>query len=161
MDDASHTSLVVSHHEGFLTGRFTGDEPRVRLALDMYRLVLYLLDSKEADIGSFDLQGKTIEDAISWIRTSVGKFTGIDVSGEYNLRHHDLNSHPVGKGDFFAIFNPDDFFEMGRWYVFADRILNQVRDQLKIVAPVRVWPHHFDIAILHEFGDGGIQAGAD
>jgi len=60
---------------------------------------------------------------------------------------HDLPDHPVGKGSPFQRPDPSELAELARWYSNAHAVLSDR-------GTVRVWPHHFDIAVLLELGDG-------
>jgi hypothetical protein len=66
-----------------------------------------------------------------------------------------LPAHAVLRGAGFAAPADGSLVELGRWFVDADALLRGVAAGWSGAAPVRVWPHHFDIGSVLPLGPPG------
>lgn len=138
VEDFSHTSLVWLRDQGLLAGAVLPDGRRA--ALDIAALKLLVLSADGTPSAELALRGATLRSALEWLGSQLG--------GELKLPTHELPHHVVGEGASVPGVSPDDLEELGRWFANAARILEGVTALHDHAAPVRCWPHHFDIATL-------------
>jgi hypothetical protein len=104
------------------------------------RATRLLVESLVLEVGAarFELAGRTRDEALAWLGARVGR-------EPLPAYMHLPPAHPVGAG---APFPPAaaGHAELARWYDDAALVL------APIGTPIRVWPHHFDIAVLVAFG---------
>ncbi|MEM7137672.1 MAG: hypothetical protein AAF500_13905 [Myxococcota bacterium] len=145
-DDFSHTNLSWLKGLGVLAGRPVG-ESSLRAALVFEALELVVLDG-ERERGSLRLAGHTIEDAIGWLTEALGA-----PEGSLSLPQHDMPDHAVGRGVAFSGAHADPRRELAAWFDDASRVIGAIVADEDDAAPVRVWPHHFDVASLLTFDE--------
>lgn len=135
--DDSHTNFSWSEKHQALVQECVGG--KFRSGLRMCDLALLLIDAEDRVIDQFCLRGKTLGDGFRFYEERVG--TMLARPGE------PLPQHPVLGGACFAAM--DEFLsQIASMYGEAAAILEHVRAQNPTASPVRLWPHHFDIATL-------------
>ena len=147
--DFSHTSLAWEHGPRAITGRPLDSNAtaptRVGLRLTQFALVVLQGSSVAAE---FSLDGRTLEDAASWLRTELGRVLGRDVP-ELPLLDHEMPSHPVQSGKPFDVgWAQRALAELERWIANAQELLERFVRGDDQASEVRLWPHHFDLASL-------------
>jgi hypothetical protein len=65
-----------------------------------------------------------------------------------------MPAHPVDAGQRFTPPGDGSLAEVARWFADADALLREVATWPR-AAPVRVWPHHFDIGSVLPLGAAG------
>ena len=147
--DDSHTALRWVAGSGMMVGEPVGRDRTVQPALVPARMVLRLLSSADGSaLDEFALSGTTLDRAYAWMAQALELHTGGEIAGELTRRDYDMPDHAVGRG---AEFRGDDrraMVEVGRWFANAGRVFRLVVRARHEAQPVRVWPHHFDIATL-------------
>ena len=113
---------------------------------------LLLLDNGETS-ASFALDGRTIADAAAWVQDGISK-RGLDAGAFTLAKHYTIPSHPVGESAPFDASAPQAFDELSAWFSDSARVLEPIVAPNPNAAPVRCWPHHFDIATLVEVAPG-------
>jgi len=126
--DDSHTNFSWSHERGALMQGDGKSGVRVR------DLTLLFGDEE------YPLAGRTLDDAFRFFEERVG--TMLARPGEATPP-----DHPVANGCVFEPV-PAELEALASLYAKADLELQ------RIATPVRVWPHHFDIATLIDLGGG-------
>jgi len=136
--DDSHTSMewIAS---GALGSRPVGPRP-FRLAVRLHPMSLVVV-AANAELGSFELNGRTIDDGTRWIRARVAEL-GLDPDRYSLTKHYTIPDHRVARGLPFDTSDAGSFEELEKWFANAALLLGTFG------APVRCWPHHFDIAAL-------------
>jgi len=136
--DTSHSALTWDP-EGY---RFLGepDPSGRRLEFDPVGLN-YRMSGPGDESAEFSLRGNTLEEAFSWLASLPGE------DGRLQLGEPDLPTHSVSSGGAFDP-NSDDVVELAAWFQEAHMRLEEVRTAHPAASPVRIWPHHFDIAVL-------------
>jgi hypothetical protein len=147
--DDSHASLEWTDAGRVLAGTPVGG---LRAALRPDDPALVLLDDAHRARESFPLEGKTLPEALRWLRSGWTAASGRPTAAEIALPRHELPAHPVGGEARFSFADATLPAELGRWFAVADRVLRSVRAGLAGTSPVRCWPHHFDIAVLVTVG---------
>lgn len=144
--DDSHTSLHWERGLGAIVGEaLDGKGTRVGLrALDLSVLVL----RGGERLGSLELEKKTLKDALGEFGTLLKAALGRDI-GEFELPEYEMPDHPVERGAPFDRSGQNEALaELERWIKNAHDVLEQVRRGNDQASPVRLWPHHFDMATL-------------
>ncbi|MFG0283541.1 MAG: hypothetical protein ACF8R7_03895 [Phycisphaerales bacterium JB039] len=150
--DDSHTSLSWLDGAGLLQGAMLGQvasagENPVRSAMRMSDLRLLLLSPAGAPLEQTALAGRTLPDAIGWIRAAAETHAG--PAAHEAVPAPDLPEHPLAKGAKFAATAQLAQVELIRLYANASHVLERISAiAAEISDPVRIWPHHFDIATL-------------
>jgi hypothetical protein len=109
---------------------------------------LLLLDDSETT-ASFALDGHTISEAADWVRENIAQ-RGLDANAFTLAKHYTIPPHPVGGSAPFDARNMQAFDELACWYSNSAQVLDAMVGKTPNAAPVRCWPHHFDIATLVE-----------
>jgi len=149
--DTSHSSLTWDS-EGY---RFRGepDSSGRRLEFDPIGLCYRMSGPGDASV-EFSLRGRTLEEAFSWLASLPGEESRLE------LGEPDLPAHPVSSG---SAFDPDadDVAELAAWFHGAHTALEEVRAAHPTASPVRIWPHHFDIAVLITIDSADVEPDAE
>ncbi len=87
-------------------------------------------------------------EGIAWLGGALARARGTAVSA-LARPEHDLPDHPVAHGAPFDTGAEGDALEaLAQWYANSDLLLRAFARETPGASPVRVWPHHFDIATL-------------
>ncbi|MFT6396142.1 MAG: hypothetical protein ACJAYU_000885 [Bradymonadia bacterium] len=125
----AHTNLFWSDELGGLAG------PNVNGIVTSFHFAPFEIRAGEKTL---PLDGVTLEQGMKWLSEIFGKTLG---RGTY-----DMPEHPVANGAPFA--SSPSMAKLQTYYERGDRALSALG------GTVRCWPHHFDLAILHERGEG-------
>ncbi len=147
--DFSHTNLGWDSNLGVLAGRHVGSGP-LRAALVFDGLELLVLEGNREG-SSLRLAGQTFSQALAWLAREVA-----GDQGALSLPAHDMPAHSIGEGAVFSDDGAAARTEIGLWFAEAFESIGQLAANESAAAPVRCWPHHFDVASLIT-----IDAGAD
>ena len=150
--DDSHTNLEWIDAIGALASNRAGTPAR-RLAVRPHQLAVLVLDARASVLGTYPLDGRTIDDASTWIRAQLAEH-GFDAARYTLERHYEIPSHPVDAGASFDGARTALFEELAHWYADAATVLEQFASVTPNSSPVRCWPHHFDIATLIDAAPG-------
>jgi hypothetical protein len=140
--DESHQSFSWSERHHALVQSATSDGVFSGIRLGDLTLLLLRDDAVEAE---FPLDGKTLADAFAFYEHRLGRTLVRPSEG--------LPPHPVSDG---APFNPSaaDLSRLDHLYAHAATLLQAFVVRHREAGPVRLWPHHFDIATLAGLGGG-------
>ena len=138
--DHSHQSFTWSDvHEAFVQELIDG---RFRAGLRLRDLTLLLVvDSR---VHEFPLRGRTVEEGFRFYEERLGRT---------------IERVPTSSGT----LDPDgsELAAIARLYAQAAEILERLRARKPGASPVRLWPHHFDVAFLVGTIGVGFLAGDD
>lgn len=154
--DYSHISLQWLPAQEALAGEPV--EGRLRAALRFDPLEWLLLDADGAALHVLPLAGKTLARLETEVRAVLAK-QGLDAA-RYSLKPpFQVERHPLLEG---AAFTPetdaDARRELAHYYAGSSRILDMLAGEFGVRAVPRVWPHHFDYALLHTLVGSGEEA---
>ena len=125
----------------------------MRSALRPAPPALLLLDGAgAATLCELPLDGMTLEDAFGWLESELAALLGRPVALDRPAEPPPL---PPGNGDRFATADAEAFRAFAAWFADGHRLLAAVAARHPGAAPVRCWPHHFDIATLLPLDAGG------
>jgi hypothetical protein len=148
--DDSHTSLVWYPVVGALIGQ---PVDQFRLGLRIADLTLVLLESAGDVVAEFPLDGRTVAEATNWLGKQLTSI-GHEPAPLADPLHFELDDHPLIHGAQFEFRGREALFEdLAKWYGNAALCLSSIS------APVRCWPHHFDIAAQIAAGEHSIGVG--
>lgn len=153
--DDSHTNMEWIGDA--LASHLIGPHP-FRLGVSPHPLSLVVIVG-DAGLASFSLHGRTIADAEEWIKVQIASL-GLDPSRFTLAKHYSIPDHPVAHGAAFDTTDAAAFEQLHHWYGNAAGLLARL-DGNDAWAPVRCWPHHFDIATLLAVPGGSIGVGLE
>jgi hypothetical protein len=130
--DFSHTALDWDADQGVLVGATVADGRRA--ALRPGDLSLSFGD------GRLVLDGLSLEEGLAWLSEQAGR--------PLKRPEHDLPDHAVATGGAFSGTDAEALAEIGEWFSAARHVIGAFADRRDDASPVRVWPHHFDLATL-------------
>lgn len=136
-----------------------GAGPRpLRAALSLREMVLLVLGEDEVLHDGLPLPGRTQEEAREWLEATVARLGG----GEAPLEapSHPAPSHPLLDEEArYAEQGEEARIELGRLFAAGQDALGAVQRGRPDWGPLRLWPHHFDLATLRPLDpDGGQEA---
>ena len=149
--DDGHTSLEWrAKPRGFLGQEAPGARPwRTALSLDDLSLVV---QAEGGELGRLELAGRTKGEAFAWL-VNQAHYLGAAADKLSLDAPYAVPQDVVGA--VFAVPADGSLAELGRWYTNADKLLRGEAEGWADAAPVRVWPHHFDIGSVLPFGPTG------
>lgn len=145
--DDSHTNLEWLAEGAWLCSEPINASESFRVALRPGDLSLHVIGGDGQSRASLGLDGNTREAAHGWLAEQLNPLLK---SSSLILPElpYELPEHGVTAGAAFSATPSAAFEELARWYANADSVLRQLVAQTDGAAPVRCWPHHFDIATL-------------
>lgn len=151
-EDFGHLALTWLPGPRALAGPTVGEpaSPR-RTALGVADATLLVLGADDAELARLTLAGSTLESARAWLER------GLDL-GPLKLPDQRPPEHPLATGAAFGAPDHEALALLETTYANAARALAEHRAGLEGAQPVRMWPHHFDIAVLQPLGEGGEEA---
>ncbi|MEP6491081.1 MAG: hypothetical protein ABJF01_00295 [bacterium] len=150
--DDSHTNLEWLDALGALAGRPIMGSSLIRGAVRFHPLALLTLDDHNAPRATMPLHGVTITGAAEWMRARLAE-CDLDPAAYTLDKHYTIPSHRVAGAGAFDDSAAAAFENLSRFYSDASLALEQIAGATPNAAPVRCWPHHFDIATLLEVTD--------
>lgn len=140
-EDFGHTNLGWDAMLGVLAGRPVGpDSLQAALVFDGLELVA-IADGRER--ASLRLAGRTLAEGLAWL----GREAAVD-DAPLALPVHEMPAHPVAGGGVFSDDGAAERTELGAWFAEAFASIGEIMAAEPDAAPVRCWPHHFDVASL-------------
>ena len=154
--DYNHTSLVWLEAQEVLAGQPANFPREFRAAIRPAGLVLMLIEPQGEPIAETPLKGRTLKQALEWLASAIGKYTGQALTAALETPGYELPPHPAGDGAPFGAAHKEALPELARWYANAAALLGDLVARTPGASPVRCWPHHFDIATVIEL-DAGVS----
>ena len=142
--DDSHSNF--EWRDGFLTGALVPAPHPFRAALRVRDLTLRLVAEDGRVLAARVLTGATTSEALRWVRAQAVLFAG-NAERQPAAPAPDLPAHPVADGAAFAVRDRDAWAALARLLAGADSVLRAIAANEPNTAPVRLWPHHLDIAM--------------
>jgi hypothetical protein len=148
--DDGHTSLEWHRtSRSFLGEEVPGPRPW-RAALRPEDLSLAVLAEGD-EFGRLTLAGRTLDEGFAWLLgqaldlgTAADRLT---LKAPYTLPPHALGARAV-----FAAPGDGSLIELSHWFADGEALLRDAAEGWAGAAPVRVWPHHFDIGSVLPLG---------
>jgi len=149
--DDSHTNLQwIDALSALVSNPVAESEIRIGVAVAPLALLVLVSDGPRANLS---LDARTLAEAAEWIREHLATL-GLDATKYTLAKHFAIPEHAVDTGGRFDASRSDAFEQLAAWYADASIVLEEFAARMPHSAPVRCWPHHFDIATLIEFSPG-------
>lgn len=143
--DDSHSNF--EWRDGFLAGALVPAPRPFRAMLRAEDLALRLVAEDGAVLAARMLAGATLTEAVAWVRAQAALLAGTEAR-QPAAPAPDLPAHSVAYGAAFALRDRDASAALARLLGGADAVLRALAAQAPTASPVRIWPHHFDVATL-------------
>jgi len=156
--DHSNTSLRWSASLGGLIGEPFAIGGTMQCGLRMADLTWVLLDQGEEIIARTAAAGRSLDDALEWLRNAVAERHGSDL-GPLTRPSYEMPDDAIGRGAAFAAPRTDFSGELTRWYDNTQDLLAPFATGNEDALPVRCWPHHFDLATILYLTPGDQRTG--
>ncbi len=104
------------------------------------------------------LEGLTRAEALAHVQALLDDTLGADTP-RLAYPAYDLPAHPLAEGAPFGAADPDAMGIWIGWFDHAADLLNELRADHPTAQPTRLWPHHFDMAVLIPLPDAGDATG--
>lgn len=145
--DDSHRAMTWSPAlRSFVSEPFSGPYP-FRLAVRPADLTLILVGREDDELGAFPLAGKRLDEGYEWLALGMATYLG-GAPPTIERPEYDMPEHPVMDKAPFAADMADELSALEAMYTGAAVLLEEIVSSREDASPVRVWPHHFDIATL-------------
>jgi len=146
-DDDSHRAMEWDpQRRAFVSSPFAGAYP-FRVGLRPEDLTLLLLDRTPEALGSLPLAGKTRDEGYEWLSLGLATYMG-GAPPIIERPEFDIPEHPVGDRTPFSSAYTDEHRALAALYGGSSEILGELVAGRDDAAPIRCWPHHFDLATL-------------
>lgn len=130
-----------------------------RITLDPRTLVCALIagdriDGEEQVLASLHLTGHRVGDVFDWLRSELNRF-GLkgDAVVPLSFPPYDFPFHTLALGARFPTGGERERDALASLYGTSAQLLSEVLPEARRSAPLRLWPHHFDLARLLSFPD--------
>ena len=125
---------------------------KFRVALFPAELLLAVLegDNRKAEL---KLEGRTMAEARAWLKDNTAAYVGEpkDLILPIEFYKEEMPEHDLGRGKPFSAA-PEACAELAAYYHNAYNVIQATAGKREGAAPYRIWPHHFDGAILVSYG---------
>ncbi|MCB1037123.1 MAG: hypothetical protein KDD47_25065 [Acidobacteria bacterium] len=145
-DDSQKAFSWIAGHHCMASAVIPAAQP-FRIALRPSDLHLLVLSDHDVEQMDFPLSGRTIEQAFHWLEDDVRRQLGRPLPTPLT-RPTEIEAHPVGEGARFSVRDHGAFEELARYFANADLLLEEHAAGRPGASAIRIWPHHFDIAVL-------------
>ncbi len=146
--DYSHTSMSwepVGAQAGLVGGVVPVAYP-FRVGLDLMTLTLVLLNPTLDLIATSKLESRTLNQALDWLKAEI-KPRGAAVETIQLLQHpDDFPHHSLAEGDSFKAPQTLPMEAVWAYLSHTHAVLQSIKASLPQASPIRIWPHHFDMA---------------
>lgn len=159
-DDDSHSALSWNgEHRALITQPIEGARGPFSLGLKIEDISLIIVTDKANT--PVPLQGHTESQVEAWVRASLLE-QGADRDKALNFRPlpYEMPDHAIASGGAYGDGLAESALgELAAWFDGAASLLADGPGEEAGASPVRLWPHHFDIATLISLDeDGGEDA---
>ena len=146
--DYSHASLTWnSELKVFISGLVTTQKP-FQVALEPVSLTSLVLDAEGNKLAEFFLPQKTLDEVMNWLKQTI-KPLGADIAQLTWVNYpDDFPDSPLASGATFQDTDRAQRQELTAYFANTNSILQAIAANTEGASPVRIWPHHFDIATL-------------
>jgi hypothetical protein len=150
--DDGHTSLAWDARLRALVGQEVAGERAWRAGLVPRDLALVIV-VEGALAHRLDLDGETVASARAWLAEKAGRHSTAGGRLSFDAPYA-MPTHAVDGGGRFALPPDGSAAEVESWLANAERALREVAAGWPGAAPVRAWPHHFDVGTVLPLGAG-------
>ncbi|MCL6436261.1 MAG: hypothetical protein K6T90_19045 [Leptolyngbyaceae cyanobacterium HOT.MB2.61] len=147
--DYSHTSLSWNPQLKLFSGTLIPSTQPFRVALEPINLTSMILNSQGNEIATFPLSHQTLQQGLDWLKAEIAKRgANADQVAFLSYPPGDFPEHAIAHGAPFSNSQDLPFKNLVSFYAVSHTLLEELSTRLDGASPVRIWPHHFDIATL-------------
>ncbi|MEM9292904.1 MAG: hypothetical protein AAGD01_14575 [Acidobacteriota bacterium] len=156
-DDDSHEAFSWLPQQRCFAQTPVDAERPFAAAVDPERLAFLLLAESGHLLSELPLGDMTLADARAWLEAEVTFLFGGSLPKAL-AEPANLGDHPLQRGSAFRIRDPRVFAELAHYYAnfhscFASTLFTEAIQQRAQPSPIRLWPHHLDLAVLLSLDD--------
>ncbi len=153
-DDDSHTSLRWDSVRGaFMSGGVVSALGVIAVGLRVADLTLFVTCDQEVT-HTIRLHGASLAGAAQ--RLAVALSANRLYGDRLTLKkHYTIPAHVVDHGALFDGSDTAAFIALHHWFDMGARALQHLAAGQSTPADMRLWPHHFDLAVLFQAANGG------
>jgi hypothetical protein len=149
--ESAQTALFWNDHDRTIHTKAIVGNTSVIILFDPQ--IFSLIVSTEEDMFQFDLKRKTLKEAMDWLKTILTEL-GVDTSELSPLPYptFDFPYHPLALGSSFSCLDGKARNILIELFDQSNSALVELNRKYKNISEVRLWPHHFDLAVLLHYG---------
>ncbi|MFY0688338.1 MAG: hypothetical protein JXQ90_14285 [Cyclobacteriaceae bacterium] len=140
-----------------MAGKWVKANKTFRSSFSLDDCKVYLVDEKVNTIGSFDLAGQTYTQVMIWLEEQIGTLLLTHSELSMNLPY-ELSDEVFQKGEKFDKFDLQLSHDFGGLYHSPWIIFSELKNKYESSSDIRIWPHHFDIAMTITLKETGEEA---
>lgn len=146
--DYSHASLTWNSELKVFFSSLVTAKQSFQVALEPVSLTSLVLDAQGNQLAEFSLPQKTMNDGMSWLKQTLKPLGSDSAKLTFVTYPDDFPDSPLARGATFKSSDEAKRQELTAYFANTNSILQTVSASTEGASPVRIWPHHFDIAIL-------------
>lgn len=155
LPDDSQQSLSVRSPRLWVGAPVAGG--RLGGGIDPAALEIHLVDAAGAPLASLPLAGRTLGDALAFLRGELERRGQPAHVLALPTHPADFPHHPLAGGAPFPGGGQEPREQMARLYAGTQGLLEEVLGDRNV--PLRLWPHHFDLAGTANLGEVAVGLG--
>lgn len=147
--DYSHTSLCWNPNLWLFVGAIIAANQPFRVAIDPVALTILILNENDVKLAELSLHQKTLAEGLNWLKGEISKQRA-DADKVVFLSYppDDFPDHAIAHGAPFARQQMEARQTLAASYAKTYELLQEIRTTTTAASPIRIWPHHFDMASL-------------
>ena len=146
--DYSHASLTWNSELKVFVSGLVNTELPFQVALEPISLTSLVLDAKGNKLAEFSLPQKTLDEGMNWLKQTIAPLGADMAKLSFVTYPEDFPDSPLSRGAIFKDGDEAQRQELTAYFANTNSILQTVAANTEGASPVRIWPHHFDIATL-------------
>ncbi len=164
--DYSQMSLEYDPALHALTGMPFENHKGLRAALIFEGLTLALIADGGVPLEKISLFDRSLDDGMQWMKDALTKH-GVDTAEFKASEYGDFPGHPLGNGARFDPGQAENMQAVSLYFSNTFLLLKDIAAKHSGASPIKLWPHHFDLATLitvkkpsEPGGEDGVSVGA-
>lgn len=146
--DFSHASLTWNSELNAFVSGIVVSKNSFQVALEPITLTSIILDINRNKLAEFSLLEKTMNEGMNLLKQIIEPL-GADITKLTFVSYpDDFPRHPLAEGAIFENISEAMRQELTAYFANTNSILQEIAASRESASPVRIWPHHFDIATL-------------
>jgi hypothetical protein len=146
--DFSHASLTWNSELNAFVSGIVVSKNSFQVALEPITLTSIILDINRNKLAEFSLLEKTMNEGMNLLKQIIEPL-GADITKLTFVSYpDDFPHHSLAEGAIFEHNSEAMRQELTAYFANTNSILQEIAASRENASPVRIWPHHFDIATL-------------
>ena len=146
--DASHASLTWNSELNLFVSGIVATKKPFQVALEPVSLTSIILDTQGKKLAEFSLGKKTMEQGMNWLKREIASLGADGEKLTFVSYPDDFPDHPLARGTPFNETQEVQRQELTAYYANTNLLLQEIVSTTEGASPIRIWPHHFDLATL-------------